>query len=113
MHRQGNQYQGSCITLSYTLEYRELALNKHLMVTGTKLCTLCIFVRRSILRVLPIELACYTSEEEISRAIKPLVAQYFPLETQSPQKVRSFISLIISYLSVYGNDVVMFLQHAC
>lgn len=113
MHRQGNQYQGSCITLSYTLEYRELALNKHLMVTGTKLCTLCIFVGRSILRVLPIELACYTSEEEISRAIKPLVAQYFPLETQSPQKVRSFISLIISYLSVYGNDVVMFLQHAC
>lgn len=83
------------------------------MVTGTKLCTLCIFVQRSILRVLPIELACYTSEEEISRAIKPLVAQYFPLETQSPQKVRSFISLIISYLSVYGNDVVMFLQLAC
>ncbi|KAH9790004.1 hypothetical protein WN944_009572 [Citrus x changshan-huyou] len=43
-------------------------------------------ISRSILRVLPIELACYTSEEEISRAIKPLVAQYFPLETQSPQK---------------------------
>lgn len=42
---------------------------------------------RFILRMLPIEVACYTSEEEISRAIKPLVAQYFPVETQNPQKV--------------------------
>ncbi|KAF5447731.1 hypothetical protein F2P56_033258 [Juglans regia] len=41
---------------------------------------------RFILRMLPIEVACYTSEEEISRAIKPLVAQYFPVETQNPQK---------------------------
>ncbi|GLT53750.1 hypothetical protein SLA2020_270000 [Shorea laevis] len=41
---------------------------------------------RFILRMLPIEVACYTSEEEISRAIKPLVAQYFPVDTQNPQK---------------------------
>ncbi|XP_050369646.1 uncharacterized protein LOC126787790 [Argentina anserina] len=41
---------------------------------------------RFILRVLPIEVSCYASEEEISRAIKPLVEQYFPLETQSPRK---------------------------
>ncbi|XP_030520661.1 THUMP domain-containing protein 1 homolog isoform X1 [Rhodamnia argentea] len=41
---------------------------------------------RFILRVLPIEVACYASEEEISRAIKPLVTQYFPLETEHPQK---------------------------
>ncbi|KAG7950832.1 hypothetical protein I3843_13G136200 [Carya illinoinensis] len=41
---------------------------------------------RFILRMLPIEVACYTSEEEISRAIKPLVAQYFPVEAQNPQK---------------------------
>ncbi|KAK0604683.1 hypothetical protein LWI29_018187 [Acer saccharum] len=43
-------------------------------------------VSRFILRVLPIEVSCYASEEEISRAIKPLVAQYFPVETQTPQK---------------------------
>ncbi|XP_062017911.1 uncharacterized protein LOC133734312 [Rosa rugosa] len=41
---------------------------------------------RFILRVLPVEVSCYASEEEISRAIKPLLAQYFPLETQSPRK---------------------------
>lgn len=41
---------------------------------------------RFILRVLPIEVACYASEEEISRAIKPLVTKYFPLETDHPQK---------------------------
>ncbi|XP_062172227.1 uncharacterized protein LOC133877818 isoform X2 [Alnus glutinosa] len=41
---------------------------------------------RFILRMLPIEVACYTSEEEISRAIKPLVAQYFPVDPQNPQK---------------------------
>ncbi|KAK3205211.1 hypothetical protein Dsin_019257 [Dipteronia sinensis] len=43
-------------------------------------------ISRFILRVLPIEVSCYASEEEISRAIKPLVAQYFPVETQTPQK---------------------------
>ncbi|KAK9939551.1 hypothetical protein M0R45_016243 [Rubus argutus] len=41
---------------------------------------------RFILRVLPVEVSCYASEEEISKAIKPLLAQYFPLETQSPRK---------------------------
>ncbi|XP_059430280.1 uncharacterized protein LOC132163920 isoform X2 [Corylus avellana] len=41
---------------------------------------------RFILRMLPIEVACYTSEEEISRAIKPLVEQHFPVDTQNPQK---------------------------
>ncbi|KAL5565811.1 hypothetical protein UlMin_028975 [Ulmus minor] len=41
---------------------------------------------RFILRVLPIELACYASEEEISRAIVPLVQKYFPVETENPQK---------------------------
>ncbi|KAI9075977.1 hypothetical protein K1719_042049 [Acacia pycnantha] len=41
---------------------------------------------RFILRILPIELACYASEEEISKAIKPLVERYFPVETQNPQK---------------------------
>ncbi|PQQ20775.1 high mobility group nucleosome-binding domain-containing protein 5 [Prunus yedoensis var. nudiflora] len=41
---------------------------------------------RFILRVLPIEVACYSSEEDISRAIKPLLAQHFPVETQNPQK---------------------------
>ncbi|XP_020230117.1 protein hsr-9 [Cajanus cajan] len=41
---------------------------------------------RFILRILPIEVSCYASKEEISRAIKPLVEQYFPVETQTPQK---------------------------
>ncbi|KAD7477127.1 hypothetical protein E3N88_00263 [Mikania micrantha] len=41
---------------------------------------------RFILRVLPIELTCYASEEEISRAIKPLIAQYFPIDPQTPYK---------------------------
>ncbi|KAL0648066.1 hypothetical protein Bca4012_046357 [Brassica carinata] len=41
---------------------------------------------RFILRILPIEVACYPSEEEISRAIKPLVEQYFPVETDNPRK---------------------------
>ncbi|KAJ0084994.1 hypothetical protein Patl1_29504 [Pistacia atlantica] len=43
-------------------------------------------VSRFILRVLPVEVSCYASEEEIQRAIKPLVEQYFPVETQNPQK---------------------------
>eukprot|EP00261_Vitis_vinifera_P020831 XP_010651824.1 PREDICTED: uncharacterized protein DDB_G0290803 isoform X2 [Vitis vinifera] len=42
---------------------------------------------RFILRVLPVEATCYASEEEISIAIKPLVEQYFPVETQNPKKV--------------------------
>ncbi|MED6206218.1 hypothetical protein PIB30_024665 [Stylosanthes scabra] len=41
---------------------------------------------RFILRILPIEVSCYASKEEISRAIKPLVEQNFPAETQNPQK---------------------------
>ncbi|RDY03983.1 THUMP domain-containing protein 1, partial [Mucuna pruriens] len=41
---------------------------------------------RFILRILPIEVSCYASKEEISKAIKPLVEQYFPVETQNPQK---------------------------
>jgi len=42
---------------------------------------------RFILRILPIEVSCYASKEEISKAMKPLVEQYFPVETQNPQKV--------------------------
>ncbi|PPS05499.1 hypothetical protein GOBAR_AA15133 [Gossypium barbadense] len=41
---------------------------------------------RFILRVLPVEVACYYSEEEITRAMKPLIEQYFPVETQNPRK---------------------------
>lgn len=41
---------------------------------------------RFILRVLPVEVTCYASEEEITRAIKPLIAQYFPAEAQTPYK---------------------------
>ncbi|CAH8303379.1 unnamed protein product [Eruca vesicaria subsp. sativa] len=41
---------------------------------------------RFILRLVPIEVSCYPSEEDISRAIKPLVEQYFPVETDNPRK---------------------------
>ncbi|XP_020585757.1 THUMP domain-containing protein 1 homolog [Phalaenopsis equestris] len=41
---------------------------------------------RFILRVLPAEVTCYASEEEISKSIKPLIEQYFPLDTSSPLK---------------------------
>ncbi|KAJ9139744.1 hypothetical protein P3X46_030449 [Hevea brasiliensis] len=41
---------------------------------------------RFILRVLPIEVSCYASEEEISKAMTPVVAKYFPVDTREPQK---------------------------
>lgn len=41
---------------------------------------------RFILRVLPVELTCYASEDEITRGIKPLIEQNFPVETQTPHK---------------------------
>ncbi|CAO2837276.1 unnamed protein product [Amaranthus hypochondriacus] len=41
---------------------------------------------RFLLRVLPVELSCYASEEEISRAMKPLVEQYFPANSEAPVK---------------------------
>ncbi|KAG9149874.1 hypothetical protein Leryth_023457 [Lithospermum erythrorhizon] len=43
-------------------------------------------VSRFLLRVLPVEVSCYASDEEISRAIKPLVEQFFPVEAQNPLK---------------------------
>ncbi|CAI9106238.1 OLC1v1005351C1 [Oldenlandia corymbosa var. corymbosa] len=43
-------------------------------------------ISRFLLRVLPIEFTCYASEEEISRAIEPFIAHYFPVETQNPKK---------------------------
>ncbi|XP_072961535.1 uncharacterized protein [Typha angustifolia] len=41
---------------------------------------------RFILRVLPAEVTCYASEDEITRAIKPLVDQHFPNEAPNPHK---------------------------
>jgi len=41
---------------------------------------------RFILRVLPVEVACYASEEEISKAISPLVEKYFPKECPTGHK---------------------------
>ncbi|XP_008800257.1 THUMP domain-containing protein 1 homolog isoform X2 [Phoenix dactylifera] len=41
---------------------------------------------RFILRVLPAEVTCYASEEEIKNAIKPLIEQYFPSEASTPSK---------------------------
>jgi tRNA acetyltransferase TAN1 len=42
---------------------------------------------RFILRFLPAEIACYASEEEITRVIAPLVEKYFPEECSSGHKV--------------------------
>ncbi|KAK1278665.1 hypothetical protein QJS04_geneDACA003682 [Acorus gramineus] len=41
---------------------------------------------RFILRILPVEVASCASEEEISNAIKPLVARHFPTEARTPKK---------------------------
>ncbi|THU63354.1 hypothetical protein C4D60_Mb01t14900 [Musa balbisiana] len=41
---------------------------------------------RFILRVIPVELTCYASEQEISKAIKPIIEQHFPNEAPIPQK---------------------------
>ncbi|VAH42399.1 unnamed protein product [Triticum turgidum subsp. durum] len=41
---------------------------------------------RFILRVLPAEVVCYASEEEITRAVTPLVEKYFPKESPSGHK---------------------------
>ncbi|KAK4441429.1 THUMP domain-containing protein 1 [Sesamum alatum] len=43
-------------------------------------------VSRFLLRVLPVEVSCYTSEEEIKRAITPVIDKYFPVETEVPRK---------------------------
>ncbi|KAL9258627.1 THUMP domain-containing protein [Drosera capensis] len=49
-------------------------------------CGLWLDVYRFLLRVLPIELTCYSSEEEISKAIKPVIAHHFPTEAEKPIK---------------------------
>ncbi|XP_065867538.1 uncharacterized protein [Euphorbia lathyris] len=41
---------------------------------------------RFILRVLPVEASCYSSEEEISKAMEPIVAKHFPSDSQDPHK---------------------------
>ncbi|XP_022728746.1 uncharacterized protein LOC111284300 [Durio zibethinus] len=50
---------------------------------------------RFILRVLLVEVACYASEEEITRAMTPLIVQYFPVETQNPRKeIKIFLEIL-------------------
>ncbi|ERN05116.1 hypothetical protein AMTRI_Chr01g109010 [Amborella trichopoda] len=41
---------------------------------------------RFILRLLPVEVTCYASGEEISKAIKPLIDHYYPSGGDPPQK---------------------------
>lgn len=43
-------------------------------------------VSRFILRVLPVEVTCYASEEEIGKAILPLITKYLPAESDTPKK---------------------------
>ncbi|XVF69580.1 hypothetical protein PTKIN_Ptkin11bG0092600 [Pterospermum kingtungense] len=52
---------------------------------------------RFILRVLPVEVACYASEEEITKAMKALVVQYFPVETENPRKTVCLIGIVEKY----------------
>lgn len=59
------------------------------------------FGSRFILRILPVDIACYASEEEISKAIVPLVEQYFPAETENPQKV-VFFSLYYFFTPLFN-----------
>lgn len=43
-------------------------------------------ISRFLLRVLPVEVTCYASEEEITKSIAPLIAKYFPAESQTVEK---------------------------
>ncbi|KAL0418474.1 UNVERIFIED_CONTAM: THUMP domain-containing protein 1 [Sesamum radiatum] len=43
-------------------------------------------VSRFLLRVLPVEVTCYTSDDEIKKAIKPVIDKYFPVESEVPLK---------------------------
>ncbi|XP_059315313.1 uncharacterized protein LOC132065793 [Lycium ferocissimum] len=43
-------------------------------------------VSRFILRVLPVEVTCYASEEEIGKAITPLITKYLTAENDTPKK---------------------------
>lgn len=46
---------------------------------------------RFILRVLPAEVVCYASEEEVTRAISPLAEKYFPKESPLGHKVTFYL----------------------
>ena len=55
---------------------------------------------RFILRVLPAEVACYASEEEITKAISPLVEKYFPKECPSGHKASCLPLCFIIFLII-------------
>ncbi|KAL6009983.1 hypothetical protein ACLOJK_000414 [Asimina triloba] len=55
---------------------------------------------RFILRVLPVEATCYASEEEVSKAIKPFIARYFPTEAETPHKGTRFGFLLSRHDSI-------------
>ncbi|CAL5352368.1 unnamed protein product [Camellia sinensis] len=60
-------------------------------------------ISRFILRVLPVEVTCYASEDEITRAIQPLISQYFPVETQTALKGVKLLTLSTSLNSQDAN----------
>jgi len=55
---------------------------------------------RFILRVLPAEVACYASEEEITKAISPLVEKYFPKECPLGHKASCLPHCFIIFLGI-------------
>lgn len=58
---------------------------------------------RFLLRLLPVEVSCYPSDEEIRRAIKPVIEKYFPVETEKPHKVN--VSLSSYYFVVLISNI--------
>lgn len=64
---------------------------------------------RFILRILPIEVACYASVEEITRAIKPLIEKNFPVESQNPVKVYFLYTPFLTFSQLQYHGTTFFL----
>ncbi|XP_047330865.1 THUMP domain-containing protein 1 [Impatiens glandulifera] len=60
---------------------KELAEHMMTSISSTKK-----HISRFLLRVLPVEVTCYASEEEITKSIEPLIAKYFPAEAETAEK---------------------------
>ena len=64
---------------------------------------------RFILRVLPAEVVCYASEEEITRAVTPLVEKYFPKESPSGHKVSFLLDCWMVWLGQNAETIIYYL----
>lgn len=83
-----NMYQGLFLTFfPYFLSVEWFLTGSNYFLNLSSVGWKCDFFTRFLLRVLPVEVSSYTSEEEIKRAIKPIIDKYFPEESQVPRKV--------------------------